>query len=178
MKRTLSILVLLILSTTVYAQIDTSGLTPEQKAELQLQAEQMKKKKLDAAEVGEYAVLGQQVAKAIGAACKELNVAVNDFAATPVGKMTIVLIMWKVAGREVAKIVTGGILFVILISIWIYLFRRMCVIKEIKYKDGKKDGVVYYNSENCSSDLGITRVIMGIALLVSVVACSLIMFIR
>lgn len=51
--------------------------------------------------VSKYKELAQAISQTILEVCKTLNVEVNEFVKTPVGKITMTLIVWKVAGREV-----------------------------------------------------------------------------
>jgi hypothetical protein len=50
-----------------------------------------------------YPAIGTAVAKAIGSACKELGVELNEFAKTPVGKLTIAVILYKVVAVGAMK---------------------------------------------------------------------------
>jgi hypothetical protein len=106
--------------------IDTSGLSEAQVAELKAHAAKVvadAAKQADpsaavqqaatnpGAAVTLAATWGQQAAaaaegfaKALGIAAKELGVTVNDFLHTDAGKLTAALIIWKVAGASVAKI--------------------------------------------------------------------------
>ena len=92
----------------------------------------------------EYAQFGAEIGDAIAATAERLGVAVNDFANTPVGKITILLIVYKLIGETVIGIVVGSVFLIISFSIWFYLFRRMCLIQAIEYgPDGKKTRVSY-----------------------------------
>jgi hypothetical protein len=106
--------------------LDTSGLSEAQVAELKAHAAKVvadAAKQADgtgviaaaAANPGAAVTLaatwGQQAAaaaegfaKALGIAAKELGLTINDFLHTDAGKLTAALIIWKVAGAGVAKI--------------------------------------------------------------------------
>lgn len=106
--------------------IDTSGLSDAQVAELKAHAAKIVADAAKQADPGSVvsqaaqnptaamtlaATWGQQAAsaaegfaKALGIAAKELGVTVNDFLHTDAGKLTAALIIWKVAGAGVAKI--------------------------------------------------------------------------
>jgi len=60
--------------------------------------------------LSQWASKGAEIGKGFAAAAKELGVAVTDFANTPIGKMTFVIIVWKVMAGEIVHIV-GGFLF-------------------------------------------------------------------
>jgi len=111
------------------ATIDTSGLSEAQVAELKAHAAQIvanaAKAAAEPAKPAEVTAMvslastwGQQAAaaaegfaKAMGIAAKELNVTINDFLKSDAGKLTAMLIIWKVAGAAFVKALYG-ILFV------------------------------------------------------------------
>ena len=57
------------------------------------------------------AAAAEGFAKALGIAAKELNITINDFLASPAGKLTAALIIWKVAGATIIHLLYG-LLFV------------------------------------------------------------------
>jgi hypothetical protein len=61
------------------------------------------------------AAAAEGFAKALGIAAKELGVTVNDFLHTDAGKLTAILIIWKVAGATIIHMLIG--LFVIMIGL-------------------------------------------------------------
>lgn len=106
-------------STTV---IDTSGLTDAQVAELKAIAAANIAKTVKAStenhDVGttlgiaatwgtQAAAAAEGFAKAIGIAAKELNVSVNEFLQTDAGKLAAIVIIWKIAGVGLLKIIYG-----------------------------------------------------------------------
>lgn len=54
--------------------------------------------------------IGERIGRGFSAAAKELGVAVNEFATTPVGKLTIVLIVWNLMGGMVIHVI-GAVFF-------------------------------------------------------------------
>lgn len=112
--------------------IDTENLTPAQIAELKAMAatksaETVQRSTNVVATVKEdpgaaltlAATWGNQAAaaaegfaKALGIAARELGVTVNDFLHTDAGKLTAILIIWKVAGATAVKVLYG-ILFLV-----------------------------------------------------------------
>ena len=102
--------------------VDTSGLSEAQVAEI---------KAITAAKVAEAAkpataqnitagvtlaaTWGTQAAqaaegfaKAMGIAAKELNLSINDFLKSDAGKLTAILVIWKVAGAALIKLLYGA----------------------------------------------------------------------
>lgn len=59
--------------------------------------------------VERWTKIGTSVAAGLGAAARELNVGVNEFAKSPVGQLTTVLIVWKLIGAQLIHVL-GGIL--------------------------------------------------------------------
>lgn len=57
--------------------------------------------------------IGTSIASGLGAAAKELNVGVNEFAKSPVGQITTIMIIWKIIGGQIVHII-GGLL------VWIF----------------------------------------------------------
>jgi len=136
----LILICVLSLSSIVSAQvaIDTKNLTPAQIAQLQLEAEKMKNDGGYIERAKEYVELGTMIGKALGSSAKELGVAVNDFAGTPVGQMTTFLIMYKMMGRDIMHYIGGVGFIAVFLPIWFYLLRRICLIDEITYDPATK----------------------------------------
>ena len=82
-----------------------------------------------AAKVDEWVAVGDHIGQALGGAAKQLNVAVNEFAKTDVGKMTMMMVIWQYAGSDLMKIalhIVGG--FTVLLvgfPMIIFLVRRV-----------------------------------------------------
>ena len=117
MKKLLAALLLVAsFSANAAVQIDTSGLTESQKAELVQRAEAMKVTPTATVDkIDEWVNLGERIGKMFGGAAKEIGVAANEFVATPVGKWTMALIIYKVAGTDLLKIVGA---FTLLFATW------------------------------------------------------------
>lgn len=136
-------------ATAQQADLDTHGMTPEQIHQLQIQADQLKQQAVEQApavraeKISEYAQIGKGVAEALGSAAKELNVAVNDFAKTPVGQLTVWLIIFKVVEARVIHVGAALLWTLFFTPIW-YSFYRKCWqgVTVIEYgEDGKKKRV-------------------------------------
>lgn len=142
--RTLLIVAALILAMPAIAAVNIDGLTPEQNAELNLQAvkqiEANKANQVKAATpqqtakqtvetISTYAELGKSIGVGLVSTAKELGVAVNEFANTDVGRLSTFLIVWKMVGIQLFHYVAGFVWFVVMFTGWIWLFRRMCLIQ-------------------------------------------------
>lgn len=107
-----------------YRQIDAAGfdkLTDVQKlAVIKSVAEQaavatsapvVSEKTID--QIDRWTTVGANLGKGLAATAKELGVAVNDFANTPIGKIATFLIIWHIMGTAVVHIFGA-------IAIWIF----------------------------------------------------------
>lgn len=95
----------------------TEGLTAAQQAEIDMQTASMRKENAQknegsakqkaepsipvAKRVDEWVDVGLKVGQAMGGAAKEMSIAVNEFAKTPVGIITLMIIVFKMMGTWV-----------------------------------------------------------------------------
>jgi hypothetical protein len=129
--------------------LDTDGLTPEQLHQVQVQIDQTKQTAAaqapsqQAQKLSEYAQIGKGVAEAVGEAAKQLSVSVNDFAKTPVGDLTIKLIVFKVLEHRIFSTLFGLLWMLIFTPIWLHftlkLWRGPVTIEF--YENGKRKSV-------------------------------------
>lgn len=142
MMRMQVIVAALLFTTTVSAAVtvDTSGLSEMQKLELAQQAERMRVtptadptdiSQLTPERVSDWAQLGRDIALAFTTVAKELGVAADQFLASTTGKVTLALIVWKVAGEDILHVTIGLLFLLTFVPMWVYFFRRMCLIKSI-----------------------------------------------
>ena len=133
---------------TLAAQyINTDGLTEEQKAQLALQAAQMKKQSEDPAttgivdkltdpkELNEWVELGKNVGLSLAAVAKELGVASDEFLKSNTGKIAVVIIVWKVMGHDILGIVGGTVAWIVLATIILWSFKFFHMTKRVKQED-------------------------------------------
>lgn len=140
MKRLLTILIaLLVFASPAFADyVAVDGLTAAQKASLEEKAAQMKKENLtnnlpsSPKQFQEWAEVGTAVGKGLVSVAKEIGVEANAFATTPLGKISIGLLIWKVMGNDIIQILLGAVMFLTFIPMWVYFFRRLCVIRTIE----------------------------------------------
>lgn len=173
----------LFLHNLAYADIDMRGLTEEQKAQLALQAAQMKKQnspfgvepeKIKPEDVNEWVDLGKNVALAFTTVAKELGVAADEFLKSNTGKITIVLIAWKIMGKDVLGIFGGSVAWVVLATIIIWSFKYFHMKKKVK----TKEGVQYIQRyEFKTSDARVTSASFHVGAFIAVTAvCMIIIF--
>jgi hypothetical protein len=82
--------------------------------------------------------IGTSIASGLGAAAKELNVGVNEFAKSPVGQLTTVLIIWKIIGTQLMHII-GAILIWILGIVTIKIAADRLEPEDIEYSTTDKN---------------------------------------
>lgn len=94
-------------ATTNAQAVDTTQLSPE--LQKQIDAELAKKNTAlpEVSTLNEWATLGKNIAEGLGAAAKELGVAVNDFANTDTGKLVTFLLVWKFFGAEFVDLLSS-----------------------------------------------------------------------
>lgn len=120
-----------------HAVVNVDGeLNNEQIAQLQLKASDLVKENQKAKEqavvpvtppvskVKEWVDVGTAIGSGLASSAKELGVAANDFANTRVGKFTMLLIAWHFVGAQFVHIAFGLVWLLILIPVWLYLYRR------------------------------------------------------
>jgi hypothetical protein len=148
---TIVVLVLSLFTTSAYAfNIDTGELTDAQVAQLKADAAALKAGNLqvpamtdsildDPERITRYAEMGQAVAKGLGAAAKELGMAVDDFLGTTAGMLVAILIVYNFIGAELIRMAVG--FFIILPMLYLGLRRVLYWIRLEGYtydEKGKK----------------------------------------
>ena len=196
MKKLLSMLVLAVTMLPTFAYADNPSvqsqmgkLSDTKRAELALKIAQAVEEEQAAttpilskvpapAQMEKWANVGEQIGKALAGTARELGVVANDFIKTPAGQITMAMIVWKIMGHEIAQLAVGLLMFFTLVPLWVYMFRRMCIIKSITYntttvegKSVKTKEVQYYNS--AKDDIEGTKFFMGL-FLVCIVAASVV----
>ena len=136
----------LLLPGVVSAQgvIDERGLTEEQKHQLALQAEQMKKQNesgaidpsaIDPQKLNEWVDLGENIGVAVAATAKELGVAADEFLNTRTGQITVVLIVWKVMGEDIVGIIGGTMAWIAITMLIVWSFKYFFMSKKVVNKE-------------------------------------------
>ena len=142
MKKFLIGVALMIAGSAFAANVDVSGLSVEQIKELQDKASTMRKEpesisKQTREELTEWGKLGTGIGQAMISAAKEVGVAANDFAATPLGKVTVAIIVYKMVGRDIIRFVVGSVLFILGTGIGFWIIRghvsRKYALKPVKF---------------------------------------------
>ena len=126
MKKFLMIAAMAFASLAATAQtVDTSGLTQQQIQELAAKAAEMKQPTNISAAVRQEAEawgeLGANMGKAVVGAAREVGVAANEFAQTPLGKVVVFLTIYKIAGNDLLGVLFGSITLLVgtILAIWV-----------------------------------------------------------
>lgn len=158
-------LLLLFASSAVLAQdittSDISGfndLTDVQKAEIAMQiaktAEANTSNILDITDkvstvnpesVDKWVDVGAKIGKMLGGTARELGIAANEFATSPVGVIAMGLIVWNYAGEQLYDFIVGSLWFIVMLPLWLILFFKLAH-RTLRYEDVKKvktDGTAY-----------------------------------
>ena len=111
-------------------EINTSGLTELQKAELVKQAEIMKAQAKSNSltsvveNTEQWLNIGERFGKMLGSAAKELGIATNEFLQTPVGIMTASVIIFQYMGGPIIHMFTGITILLLGVAVITYLGRQ------------------------------------------------------
>lgn len=187
------LLVLSISTNSFGGEVDVSGLTDAQVADLQVKASSLKATNLTEKaanmstanplspnNISQYAELGKDLGVGLASTAKELGIAANEFAETPVGHIAMALIIYKVIGNSVLHFICGFLWLTSTTLLFIYFFRRLfmydSVITNYDPNTGKRINVVKeaMNPRDVNVQLG--RLIMSAALGVSSVIGLVITF--
>lgn len=113
------------------ASVDVSGLSKEQVEQInKIVQDKSTVSSKTREELSKWGELGKGVGEALLSAARELGVAANDFARTPLGMVTTGIVVYKIIGRDLLKIIVGSILFTLG---WVFGLRLMRHAKGITY---------------------------------------------
>lgn len=122
MKQLFVALMMVVMSSMAFAgervSIDTSKLTAEQKEQLGKMVLQDSPKtdgELDMLE--KAARFGQIIGSGIGAAARELGIAVNEFSQTTPGRVAMLILVWKYMGDDILGVMVG--IPVLVLGMWV-----------------------------------------------------------
>lgn len=129
-------LLLVLVTSPVFAQAQTQtpsstdiiltemqSLNAEEKDKLAQAAQDIRAGRSTAQAAKEWVEVGSSIGQGLSATARELGVAVNDFAKSPVGKIAVALIVWKVAGSAIVHLIISMISVGLLFG-WYRMFVR------------------------------------------------------
>ena len=145
MLSTVSLFAAAQISSQSLEQAGFNKLSETQKAEIVAQIAKNNEQKTDLVDAKQLEVkaekwvdLGERMGKMLGGAAKEVGVAVNDFVKTPVGQLTMLLIVWSYIGNALVHIFGGIFIIIVGLSMCMYWARR-CVDVYTEYDPEKVD---------------------------------------
>jgi len=113
--------------------VDTKDLTPEQLAKIKSQQElKTLQEKLDT--YGDWVGVGSEIGNGVKEALNAVVDVSDKFSKTDVGKFTMVMVAWKIIGKDIIRIFLG-IVFVIILSTFTYKNLRKMYSYKIVTKD-------------------------------------------
>ena len=74
--------------------------------------------------VEKWVKIGSNIGQGLAGAAKEVGVAVNDFATTPVGQLTMLLIIWHMIGAQLIHVFGGILIWIVGIAIIRHMVAR------------------------------------------------------
>lgn len=121
--------------------VPESKLTEQQKAELLSDKTQS------------WVGIGKEIGEAVNSSMAAITTQSNNFAQTPVGKLTAFIVIWKVIGDQAIHLFGGMLEFIVFVPIWLWSYRKMCMNRKIVTSReglfGKRTyQVVPYNSDS------------------------------
>ena len=126
--------------TSQQVTVDISDLTPAQRAKIEADALIAKQeaqiaiyeKKIE--QFGDWVGVGGEVGEAVKQGLEAVVDVADKFGQTDVGKFTLVLVAWKVMGKDVVKIILGLIFFAMLVIILTRFYRNTVTDKRMLTK--------------------------------------------
>ncbi len=150
MKNVLGI-ILLMVSMSSYADLNSASvsnvgwdkLTESQQAEIlkniaTVAATNVEPVVSDPKKLDEYVVLGQHIGQAFSGAAKEVGVAANEFIQTPIGTLTIVLIVWHFIGSAALHLF-GAIILILFSAYFLRWHKKSLQSVDISYDPNLTD---------------------------------------
>lgn len=139
MKKLIAMLALTLSLNAVAATsttVDVSKLTPEQRARITEQINNLASEPTNVSakvrqEAEAWGDLGANMGKAMVGAAKEIGVAANEFAQTPLGRVVVFITAYKIIGQDILGVIVGSLilLFGYSSAIWIFATRRWSKVK-------------------------------------------------
>jgi hypothetical protein len=154
-------------------RIAIAGDIAKKKAQLDAPTSMAKSMAVSPTQVKEWAGVGKVLGSELNALVTELAMPIGKFLDTGVGKLAVVVVLYKILGAEIASLTFGFLFFIIMLSLWIYMFRKMCVIQSIVTEPTERTGIlgrtlikktITHYTENSNDNANGTRFIMLVTL--------------
>jgi len=79
--------------------------------------------------------IGKEFGDAVNSGLAAVTTQSNNFAQTPVGKITVFLIAWKILGDQITHFIGGTLEILIFLPLWIWSYRRICLPKTLLVRE-------------------------------------------
>ncbi len=167
-------------SNAIQITIDTDNLdktTASTVLEAQKQAKKIaeKAKTPSVDQMEAWANIGEKIGKAISATCRELGVEVNKFVKTPVGKIAMALIVWKVVGQEAWAIIGGTLSWFVISLMIMWSFSHFHMRKKLTDKEHGERYIATYEFKGEEAKI-CSAIAHAVAFAVITMVCLLIVF--
>lgn len=131
------LMIVMLLAMGCYAQekmyqVPESQLTEQQKAKFQGTSPK---------DVRDWVGLGKEIGTAVDSSLTAVTTQANNFAQTPVGKLTVAVVIFKVIGDTAVHLLVGAVEAIVLLPLWVWSYRRFLpkpTIKETFNEAGKR----------------------------------------
>lgn len=87
--------------------------------------------KVNAAEIqdkiqkyGNWVGIGHELGTAVNESLSAITTQANNFAQTPVGKLTAALVVWKVVGHDGMGFIIGALEIILIFPLWVWSYRK------------------------------------------------------
>jgi len=127
-------LAMVLLATPAFADDPQEKVTVPKSMLTQEQLSQLNQKNLRE-NVSGWAGVGKEIGEAVNSSLQAVTTQSNNFAQTGVGKLTVILVVWKVIGDEFLHVAVGLLELVIFLPVWIWSYRRTCITRSFTMPD-------------------------------------------
>lgn len=161
MKTILSLL-LICLSSFAFSSVSVpvKDMTPGQRADLQKELDDANKPAAEKfrEEATQWASFGANIGQAMLGAAKEIGMAAGEFAQTPLGKVVVSIVVFKILGTAFLHICAAALLLTIGLTFFWYIHRRILQLPKYEAKPvlwglwQRKVLIGYENNDNGNRD--------------------------
>lgn len=163
--------------------VDTSGLNAQQVAEIQAQIEAKRtetpegKVRATVAAANEWVDIGEGIGAGVAAAARETGQVVNEFATTPVGKMTTFVILYKVIGKDILGVIVGSILMIAFVTIWLVYTNKLFSKEKTITINADKSKVIQYRDRSWTEGQAFTAFMaVAVFLIINAILVGVVIF--
>ena len=85
---------------------------------------------------GKWVGIGHEIGEAVNGALHAVTTQTAEFAKTDVGRITMILVAWKVMGKDFVRMVIGLLLLGVGIPVWVWSYWKTCIPRRVLVKAG------------------------------------------